>query len=85
MASAFGFNMAYTTGSIQFSWQQVGNIDYHSRRVTVLVTAQDSLRLQSATRIPMSNNYLLPDDYFGRWGPLHDIPLMWQWTETVNY
>lgn len=83
--AAFGLNMAYTTGSLNFAWKQSGDVDYQNRRVNIYFEAADSLHLQSFSRDPGSNAYLLPDNMFGRSGPMHDIRLKWRWMETINY
>lgn len=81
----FGYNMSYTTGSIRLRWSQSGEVDPVNRKVNIYFEATDVLHLQSLSRDPGSNRYLLPDNMFGPNGLMHDIQLNWRWMETISY
>jgi hypothetical protein len=85
VAPIVGANMAYATGSINFYWEPVGEVDMYRRQVAVKFTAKDALRLGSQTRIPFTNYGIVPDNAFGPTGPMHTVLLEWEWTEVISY
>lgn len=85
IAPIIGANMAYATGSINFHWEQVGEVDAYRRQVTVKITAKDALRLGSQTRVPFTELEIVSDDAFGAAGPMHTVQLEWEWTEVISY
>jgi hypothetical protein len=84
-APVLGLNMAYATGSMDFTWTQK-SVDSDRREVTVEFVARDRLRAGSLTRILKTDRSLFPDNPLGsQLAPLHTVELEWRWTEVVSY
>jgi RHS repeat-associated protein len=84
-APFLGINMANTTGSIRFRWQQKGANNCCCRQVLIDFIATDTLRLGSNTRIPMTTIEILTDNALGQNGPFHNVDLEWKWSEIISY
>ena len=85
-APFLGINMANTTGSIRFRWQQANRAnDCCCRQVLINFMASDALRLGSMSRIPTTTIELVPDNYFGANARFHNVDLEWNWSEVISY
>lgn len=82
LAAYSGMNMAYTTGSILFAWEQL-EVSCCRNTAKIHIVGSDRLRMSSNSRIPTRRHgAMLPDEPFGPNGPFRTVYLEWAWDET---
>lgn len=82
----YGHENAYIFGSFRIRWRlfQPRCLHNHSH-ASALFIANDTLRLESATRIPMTRVSLFADSPLGHTGmPFSNIPILWWWIKVYS-